>query len=163
MPELSEAEAASLSKQHQDWVFSIPTQAHVKAVSPGEAQSLARSDATAMVGRTAPQLAKLKGDLCRVERTLPRAALQESWKSERWRQVSMLCAALQYTGDSAPCVSCPMLGCGYTTVVCRLKISVVPGSRLCAIDWYRFSLTAEHKAMIGWQSAERCAEILFTL
>ena len=94
MPELSEAEAAALSKQHRDWVFSIPTQAHVKAVSPGGAQPLALSDATAMAGGAPPQLAKLKGDLCRVEGTLPRAALQECWGSERWRQVSMLCASL---------------------------------------------------------------------
>ncbi len=138
MPELSEAEAASLSKQHQDWVFSIPTQAHVKAVSPGEAQSLALSDATAMAGGIPPQLAKLKGDLCRVEGTLPRAALQEGWELEHWRQVSMLCAALRYTDDFAPCVSRPMLGCGYTAVVCRLQISVLPDSRLCAINWFRF-------------------------
>ena len=111
MPELSEAEAASLSKQHQDWVFSIPTQAHVKAVSPGEAQSLALSDAAAMGGGPKPQLAKLKGDLCRVEGTLPRAALQESWGSERWRQVSMLCAALPYTDDLAlsPTLACTWL------------------------------------------------------
>ena len=107
MPELSEAEAASLSKQHQDWVFSIPTQAHVRTVSPGEAQSLALSDAMAISGGTMPQLAKLKGDLCRVEGTLPRAALQESWGSERWRQVSMLCAVLLYTDNLAP----PALAC----------------------------------------------------
>ena len=108
MPELSEAEAATLSKEHRDWVFSIPTQAHVKAVSPGEAQSLALSDAIAMGGGAPPQLAKLKGDLCRVEGTLPRAALQECWGSERWHQVSTLRALLRCMHDLAPHASISM-------------------------------------------------------
>ena len=145
MPELSEAEAAILSTQHQDWVFSIPTQAHVRAVSPGEAQSLALSDATAMGGGSPPQLAKLKGDLCRVEGTLPRAALLECWGSERWRQVSTLCALLQYTDDLAPHCFHVMLwlfGCDM-----RVVISVVPGSRVCANTGTGSSLSAEHGAL----------------
>ena len=81
-------DSARLSKEHQDWVFSIPTQAHVKAVSPGEAPALAYSDAAAsLTGKIPPQLAKLKGDLKRVEGTLPRSALTDDWQAERWRKV----------------------------------------------------------------------------
>lgn len=85
---LSEAESSQLDKEHRQWVFSIPTQAHVKAVSPGEAPALALSDAVAIPGGPTPELAKLKGDLLRVEGTLPRSALQESWQADSWRQVS---------------------------------------------------------------------------
>ena len=87
MPELGEATSAELEREHHDWVCSIPTQAHVKAVSPGEAPSLALSDAKAMAVEAPAKLAKLRGDLTRVEGSLPRSALQESWDADRWRKV----------------------------------------------------------------------------
>ena len=88
MPEIGMDDAARLSKEYQDWVCSISTQAHVKAVSPGEAPALAYSDAAAsLTGGTPPQLAKLKGDLTRVEGTLPRSALKDDWQAERWLKV----------------------------------------------------------------------------
>ncbi len=87
MPELGEAASAELEREHHDWVCSIPTQAHVKAVSPGEAPSLALSDAKGMAAVPPAKLAKLRGDLTRVEESLPRSALQESWDADRWRKV----------------------------------------------------------------------------
>ena len=81
-------DTARISKEHQDWMCSIPTQAHVKAVNPGEAPALAYSDAAAsLTGSTPPQLAKLKGDLTRVGGTLPRSALKDDWQAERWHKV----------------------------------------------------------------------------
>ena len=87
MPEVGEAATAELEREHHDLVCSIPTQAHVKAVSPGEAPSLALSDAKAMAQVPPAKLAKLRGDLTRVEGSLPRSALQESWDADRWRKV----------------------------------------------------------------------------
>ena len=87
MPQLSEAESAALDSQNHDRVCSIPTQAHVKAVRPGEAPSLALSDAEAMAGVPPAKLAKLRGDLTRVEGSLPRSALREGWDAAHWRKV----------------------------------------------------------------------------
>ena len=87
MPELSEEESAQLDKEHAEWFSGIPMQAHVKAASTGEAPALALSDAAAMAEGTPAQLAKLKGDLARVEGMLPRSALQDSWQADRWRKV----------------------------------------------------------------------------
>ena len=89
MPELDEAASAALDREHHDWVCSIPTQAHVRAVSLGEGPSLALSDANSMAGIFPAKLAKLRGDLTRVEGSLPRSALQETWDADRWRKVGM--------------------------------------------------------------------------
>ena len=87
MPQLGEADSAALDSEHNDWVCSIPTQAHVKAVRPGEAPSLALSDANVMAGAPPAKLAKLRGDLTRVQGSLPRSALQEDWDADRWGKV----------------------------------------------------------------------------
>lgn len=91
MPELGEAASAELEREHHDWVCSIPTQAHVRAVSPGEAPCLALSDTNSMARAPPAKLAKLRGDLTRVEGSLPRSALQEGWDANRWRKVRLLC------------------------------------------------------------------------
>ena len=90
MPESGEAASAELEQEHHDWVCSIPTQAHVRAVSPGEAPPLALADANSMARGPPARLAKLRGDLARVEGSLPRSALQESWDADRWRKVTLL-------------------------------------------------------------------------
>jgi len=76
-----------LNQDHCALVYTMPTQAHVRAVGAATAPNFAAVDATALddVGR--PRLAKLKSDLLRCEATLPRDALIDSWDSTAWQEV----------------------------------------------------------------------------
>ncbi len=87
MPALSEAEGAQVESEHRAWVYSLPTQAHVRASDPAVAASLAAEEAAALAEQSQPRLAKLKCDLLRVQAALPPPAMAESWDADAWRQV----------------------------------------------------------------------------
>ncbi|EIE24672.1 hypothetical protein COCSUDRAFT_46901 [Coccomyxa subellipsoidea C-169] len=86
MPALSEAEGAQVESEHRAWVYSLPTQAHVRASDPAIAASLAAEEAAALAEQSQPRLAKLKCDLLRVQAALPPPAMAESWDADAWRQ-----------------------------------------------------------------------------
>jgi len=87
MPALSEAEGARVEQEHRAWVYSLPTQAHIRASDAAAAASLAAAEAAALAEQSSPRLAKLKCDLLRVQAALPAPAVVEFWDADAWREV----------------------------------------------------------------------------